>query len=139
MVDTINRKDRSELMSRIKSKDSAIELIVRKIIRAMGYRYTLHRNDLSGKPDIVLSKHRKVVFVHGCFWHRHGAKRCKLARMPKSRVEFWTTKLDANRRRDQRNMRALRKQGWKILVVWECQLVDIERTKNKLASFLGGE
>jgi len=138
MPDTLSQTARSERMRLIKATNSSAEIEVRRLIHSMGYRYSLHNAKLAGRPDIVLWRHRKIIFVHGCFWHRHGAKSCKLARLPKSRLDFWLPKLEANRLRDRRNIRKLRADGWKILVVWECQLSDKERIGNKLLKFLEG-
>lgn len=119
-MDQLSPADRSALMSRVKGKDTRPELLVRKHLHAKGFRYRLGGCGLPGRPDLVLSKHRTVVFVHGCFWHRHPG--CALARTPKSRVEFWTTKLDANKARDARVQRELAALGWHVIVVWECAL-----------------
>jgi len=126
-------------MGLVKSRNTSPEVVVRKMIWSLGYRYSLHRRDLPGKPDIVLPKHKAAIFVHGCFWHRHSAASCKLARLPKSRLSFWGPKLEANRLRDRRNSRALKEAGWKILVVWECQISNKERIKNKIWKFLGAD
>ena len=119
-MDTLTQAQRSALMSRVRSKDSRPEMFVRRLVFALGYRYRLHVSGMPGRPDLVFSGRRKVIFVHGCFWHRHA--RCKLARLPKSRLEFWIPKLDANRRRDRKNVRALRRKGWAVLTIWECRL-----------------
>lgn len=137
MADTLTKNERSIRMGRVKSRDTSPELQVRRMIHRMGFRYRLYVRELPGRPDIVLPRHRKAVFVHGCFWHRHAALGCKLARLPKSRLEFWLPKLESNRRRDQRDMRKLRNAGWQIMVVWECQLRDKERLENRLKRFLG--
>lgn len=100
----------------------------------MGYRYRLHAKDLPGKPDLVFRSRRKIVFVHGCFWHRHAE--CALARLPKSRQDFWLPKLDANRQRDMRNERALQDAGWDVLTIWECELSDIAQLKTRIRGFL---
>lgn len=138
MVDTLTPRERSARMSLIRGKHSKPEIIVRRLVHSMGYRYGLHSKDLPGKPDLVFRSRGKVVFVHGCFWHRHASKYCRLARLPKSRSEFWLPKLEANRVRDIHNQKLLRKAGWKILVVWECQLRDKEQLENRLRRFLGG-
>ena len=119
-MDTLTKAQRSALMSRVRSKDSRPEMFVRRLVFALGYRYRLHVSGMPGRPDLVFSGRRKVIFVHGCFWHRHA--RCKLARLPKSRLEFWIPKLDANRRRDRKNVRVLRRKGWAVLMIWECGL-----------------
>jgi len=114
-------------MSRIRSKDTKPELIVRSLLHHMGYRFRLHRKDLPGKPDIVLPKYKTVIFVHGCFWHRH--KNCKYAYTPKSRVEFWEKKLNGNVDRDKLNRKDLKYLGWKVIVVWECQVKETKILK----------
>ncbi|GLI25654.1 very short patch repair endonuclease [Xanthobacter flavus] len=136
MGDTLSPSARSERMSRIKGKDTAPEMVVRRLIHKMGFRYRLHRKDLPGRPDLVFPRRRKVIFVHGCFWHRHPAPECRLARLPKSRLEFWLPKLEANQSRDTRNQGALFNSGWQVLVVWECELRDKEQLENKLREFL---
>jgi len=136
MIDTLSPADRSALMGRVKGKHTGPERIVRKLVSGLGYRYRLHGAKLPGKPDLVFARLRLAIFVHGCFWHRHQAKTCRLARMPGSRVEYWTAKLEGNRKRDARNRRALARAGWKTLVVWECQLRDTERTRARIARFL---
>ncbi len=123
-------------MASVKSKNTEPELIVRKLLYRLGYRYRLHARDLPGTPDIVFRRLRKVVFIHGCFWHRHRAPKCKLARLPKSRIAFWTDKLDGNRQRDLINIRWLRKDGWKVLQIWECQLKDIVKLEQRIVLFL---
>jgi DNA mismatch endonuclease (patch repair protein) len=108
------------MMSGIKGKDTKPELIVRKFLHSQGYRFRLHRKDLPGKPDIVLPRLKVCIFVHGCFWHRHAS--CKYAVMPKSRVDFWTAKFEANIDRDRKALENLDKQGWTVFTVWECEL-----------------
>jgi DNA mismatch endonuclease (patch repair protein) len=133
-VDSLSPAERSEIMARVRSKNSRPELFVRKLVFALGYRYRLHAKDLPGQPDLVFRKLCKVVFVHGCFWHRHPA--CALARLPKSRLEFWLPKLEGNRKRDEKNKRALQRHGWKVLTVWECQLGNSERLTTRIRRFL---
>jgi DNA mismatch endonuclease (patch repair protein) len=137
VVDSLTPKERSEVMARVRSKDSRPELAVRKIVFALGYRYRLHARALPGCPDLVFRPIRKVIFVHGCFWHRHS--NCALARMPKSRIDFWTTKLEGNRNRDNRNKRSLAREGWKVLTIWECQLRDASRVAKRIRRFLDEE
>ena len=121
-MDTLTKAQRSAVMSRVRSKDSRPEMFVRRLVFALGYRYRLHVSGIPGRPDLVFRGRRKVIFVHGCFWHRHAS--CALARLPKSRLEFWLPKLDANRRRDRKNVRSLRRKGWSVLTIWECDLGD---------------
>lgn len=133
-VDTLSPRQRSERMSLVRGRDTQPELKVRKALHARGYRYRLHSKRLPGRPDIVFVSKRKVVFVHGCFWHRH--EKCRLARMPKSREEFWRTKLEANRRRDSIKNMQLSELGWDVMVVWECELRDMDEVIAKLEDFL---
>jgi DNA mismatch endonuclease (patch repair protein) len=133
-MDTVSQKRRSEIMSRVRSKHTKPEWTVRRLIFGMGYRYRLHDRTLPGNPDIIFRTRKKVIFVHGCFWHRH--ENCALARLPKSRVEFWTQKLENNRRRDLRNQQALISDGWRVLTVWECELVDPVVLQEKVRQFL---
>jgi len=123
-------------MSRIRGKDTAPEMIVRRLVHRMGYRYRLHRNDLPGRPDLVFPARRKVIFVHGCFWHRHPDSACKLARLPKSRLDFWLPKLESNRRRDLAKQEELRAKGWDFLVIWECQLNNMASMTKNIKAFL---
>lgn len=118
-MDIISPEQRSALMSRIRGKDTKIELEVRRGLHALGFRYRLGGAGLPGRPDIVLPKYRTVVFVHGCFWHRHD---CHLFRLPKTRPEFWKTKIDANAERDKRKEAELIAAGWRVETIWECQL-----------------
>lgn len=121
-------------MSRVRAKDTKPEMVVRRLLHAAGYRYRLHARDLPGKPDLVFPGRRKVVFINGCFWHRHGG--CALARLPKSRTEFWTDKLERNRERDERNVAALRELGWEVLTVWECEVRDPDSLMPRVVAFL---
>lgn len=130
-MDTISRTRRSWNMSRIKGKDTSPELIVRSVLHSMGYRFRLHVKTLPGRPDVVLPKWRTVIFVHGCFWHRH--ERCKFAYTPKSRLEFWLKKFDENVTRDATQRAKLKAAGWKVRVVWECQTGDREALRKRLA------
>jgi len=133
-VDSLSPKERSEIMARVRAKNTRPELRVRKLVFALGYRYRLHDRKLPGCPDLVFGPRRKVIFVHGCFWHRHA--RCALARLPKSRLDFWLPKLEGNKSRDQRNRRALARRGWKVLTIWECKLRDADRLNDKIRRFL---
>tara|TARA_B100000678_G_C18225346_1_gene508621 strand:+ start:1608 stop:2048 length:441 start_codon:yes stop_codon:yes gene_type:complete len=134
MVDTLTKEERSERMSRVRGKDTKPELKLRRLVHGMGFRYRLHDKSLPGKPDMVLSTRRVVIFMHGCFWHRHEG--CVLARMPKSRVSFWREKFEETRQRDRRNQLKLKDLGWRVLIVWECQLALPERTARRVRDFL---
>lgn len=122
-------------MAAIKGKDTGPEMLVRRMLHRGGYRYRLHRRDLPGRPDIVFPGRRAVVFVHGCFWHQHKAKECR-ARPPKSNLDYWLPKLQRNVERDAKNMEALAAAGWRVLVVWECEVRDKEALSRKLIEFL---
>jgi DNA mismatch endonuclease (patch repair protein) len=113
-------------------------MVVRRLVHALGYRFRLHRRDLPGSPDLAFPVRRKVIFVHGCFWHRHTDPSCKLARMPKSRPEFWGPKLEGNRTRDERDLRALSAMGWNALEVWECELKSKDELARRITDFLEG-
>jgi len=130
MTDTLEPRERSALMSRIRGRDTKPELVVRSTLHRMGFRFRLCRRDLPGSPDIVLPRYGVVVFVHGCFWHRH--KGCKGAATPKSNVGFWQDKFEKNVERDKRDRRALKRLGWKVATVWECQTRDIEKLERLL-------
>lgn len=132
MVDRLSKEKRSWNMSRIHSKDTKPEVQVRSTLHRMGYRFRLHRRDLPGIPDIVLLKYKTVIFVHGCFWHRH--KGCKYAYMPKSRVKFWQKKFSENIDRDRRHQKQLRQLGWKVCIVWECDIDNDQELKRNLSS-----
>ncbi len=133
-MDVLTPEQRSRCMAAIRGKDTGPEMTVRRILTAMGYRYRLHDRALPGRPDLVFVSRRAVVFVHGCFWHRHA---CRTGRAtPRTRGAFWCAKFESNRQRDRRNVRALRRQGWRALVVWECQLRDADRLMARLRTFL---
>ncbi len=125
--------DRSANMRAIRSKDMLPELAVRRLVHKAGYRYRLHRGSLPGKPDLVFSGRRKVIFVHGCFWHSHS---CKSGHIPKSNMDYWVPKLRRNQVRDEKNLAALAADGWKSLVVWECETRDKETVKKRVVRFL---
>ncbi len=129
-MDNLTKERRSWNMSRIKGSNTGPERIVRSILHRMGYRFRLHRKDLPGKPDITLSKYKTVVFVHGCFWHRH--KGCKDATLPKTRKNFWRNKLEGNAARDRQKERALRILGWRVIVLWECEVLYPEKVAHRL-------
>ena len=125
MSDVHTAKQRSYNMSRIRSKDTKPELVVRSLVHRMGYRFRLHVTGLPGRPDLVLAARRKVIFVHGCFWHQH---RCRFGRVtPVANSAFWAAKRQANSARDRQNVRSLKAAGWSVLVVWECWTKDPER------------
>src|SRR5687768_9696303 len=129
MVDTLSTEHRSWNMSRIKNRDTKPEVLVRSIVYRLGLRYRLNDKTLPGSPDIVLRRHRTVIFVHGCFWHRH--TKCKFAYTPKSRQEFWLAKFDENLRRDRRARRCLTALNWRIITVWECEVGEPSRLQEK--------
>lgn len=137
-MDILTQAQRSERMSRIRSRNTTPELAIRSLVHRMGYRFRLHDAKLPGKPDMVFSAHKKVIFFHGCFWHGHTATHCKIAHLPKSRQEFWLPKLQSNRLRDRRVRRQLKKMGWQSLVVWECEFSKHPvRIASRIALFLG--
>lgn len=132
-MDTITQTQRSLLMGRIRSKDTKPELEVRRILHRLGYRFRLHRKDLPGRPDIVLPKHRKIVLVHGCFWHGHT---CRLASKPKSNSGYWSEKILKNQERDVRNLDALQTANWTVLELWECDIRKMDGLEQKLIEFM---
>ena len=136
MADVHTIEQRSYNMSRIKSKDTKPEMLVRRFLHANGFRYKLHDKSLSGKPDIVLPKYRTVIFVHGCFWHGHN--NCKYFVVPKTRTDWWLNKINTNKANDAKAIKALKKEGWKIINVWECNLksAKLEKTLNNLCKKL---
>jgi DNA mismatch endonuclease (patch repair protein) len=136
VADKFTPEERSRIMARVKGRDTKPERIVRRLLHALGYRFRLHRKDLPGKPDIVLPKHKKVVYVHGCFWHGHS---CPRAARPTSNVEFWNKKIDGNIARDAAAQQDLLKLGWQYLVVWQCDIRDLNGLTLKLEHFLGGD
>lgn len=125
--------DRSANMRAIRSKNMQPELAVRSLVHRMGYRFRLHRKDLPGKPDMVFASRRKVIFVHGCFWHSHG---CKLSHAPKSNLAYWGPKLERNQARDQQHLEALAAAGWQTLVIWECVVKDSKTVEARVRKFL---
>jgi DNA mismatch endonuclease (patch repair protein) len=126
-------------MALVRGTDTKPELLVRRIVHAMGFRYRLHAKELPGKPDLAFPRLRKVIFVHGCFWHQHKKRGCRLARLPKSRLDFWETKLEGNRLRDLKNRRLLRSLNWEVLEVWECELQNVDKLTSRLRYFLEHE
>ena len=135
MTDPVDKQTRRWVMSRVRGKDTGPEMAIRRLVFSLSYRYRLHDRRLPGKPDLVFSARRKVIFVHGCFWHRHEG--CALARMPKSRTDFWIQKLSANSERDTKNLVSLKMLGWKVLVIWECELGDARMLRKRILGFLG--
>ena len=129
-MDTISSEHRSWNMSRIKSCDTKPELIVRSLLHHKGYRFRLHRKDLPGKPDIVLPRFKKIILVHGCYWHRHEG--CKLAYNPKSRVSFWQNKFNQNVKRDKIVRKELSQMGWQVYVIWECETKKIDLLEKRI-------
>jgi DNA mismatch endonuclease (patch repair protein) len=135
-VDTISADRRSENMRRIRSKDMKPEMVVRQLVHGMGYRYRLHSRKLPGKPDLVFSRLKKIIEVRGCFWHQHGG--CIDSHVPKSRMDYWRPKLQRNQQRDLENIQKLRDLGFRVLVLWECEIAKDKRLAKKLRRFLGG-
>jgi DNA mismatch endonuclease (patch repair protein) len=131
-MDRLAREHRSWNMSRIRGRDTQPELVVRSVLHRLGFRFRVHEQGLPGRPDIVLPRHRVVVFVHGCFWHRH--RGCRFAYTPKSNGAFWSDKFEHNVARDSRNGRKLRRLGWRVVVVWECQTADHTALTQRLAA-----
>jgi DNA mismatch endonuclease, patch repair protein len=136
-MDTVSAEDRSRMMRAIRSKDMKPELAVRRLAHIMGYRYRLHRHDLPGRPDMVFLRRRKIIFVHGCFWHQHGSPSCPLIHTPSSNVVYWQPKLQRNKARDAANADRLKAAGWGVLVIWECELKDPRAVAKALKRFLG--
>lgn len=134
MTDRITKEHRSWNMSRIRSKDTKPEKVVRSLLHSMGYRFRLHVKDLPGKPDIVLPKYKTVIFVHGCYWHRHQG--CKYAYTPKSNVSFYQEKFQKNIERHEKVTRQLEESGWKVVVVWECAASNADNLRNVLTEYL---
>lgn len=140
MTDVVDKKTRSRMMSGIRGKDTKPELLIRSNLHRKGFRFRLHDNKLAGKPDIVLRKYQAVIFIHGCFWHRH---ECYLFKWPKSRSEFWRKKLNGNFQNDQKVIKTLEESGWRICIVWECAVKgaskDIDSVVNRIARWIVGE
>ena len=134
MADTLSPTERSERMSRVRSRDTGPERALRRLLTDLGYRYRLQYANVPGRPDVAFPGRRKAIWMHGCFWHRHPG--CRNARLPKSRREFWIPKLEGNRRRDLATQLEARRQGWRTLVAWECELRNPERLSRRLVEFL---
>jgi DNA mismatch endonuclease (patch repair protein) len=133
MSDTFTKTERSRIMSLVRSKDTKPELVVRRLAHSLGFRYRLHRTNLPGTPDLVFSGRRKVILVSGCFWHGHTCGRCRL---PTTRRDYWVAKIKRNKARDRRTIASLRRAGWRVLVVWECQTTDRANLSKRLCKFL---
>ena len=136
MADTVTAKRRSEIMSNIRAKGMKPEMTVRRITHAMGYRYRLHCKNLPGKPDLVFPSRRKVIFVHGCFWHQHANPACKIARRPRSNQDYWLPKLERNVARDTQHQASLTELGWDVLVLWECDVEAGAGITDRIREFL---
>ena len=134
MTDKLTKERRSENMRRIRAKHTSPEMAVRHMVQAMGYRYRLHVQTLPGKPDLVFPRLSKIIEVRGCFWHQHTG--CIDSHIPKTRLDYWGPKLEKNAARDRKNMKQLRACGWDVLVLWECEMQNMNRVKRKLAVFL---
>src|SRR6267154_2436616 len=133
MVDVLTPQQRSFNMSRIRNRDTRPEMIVRSIVHRLGYRYRLHKSDLPGKPDVVLVRHRKIIDVHGCFFHMHG---CRYGRVvPATNAKFWKAKRLSNVERDRRNLTALRRAGWRVMIVWECETRKLPKLSKRIEKF----
>lgn len=130
MGEKLSKEKRSWNMKQVRSKDTEPELIIRRHLHNMGYRFRLHRKDICGCPDIVLPKYKTVIFVNGCFWHQHTG--CNRSKMPEANREFWINKLNNNKLRDKRNYRKLQKQGWKVIIIWQCKIKNITSIIKKL-------
>lgn len=138
MSDRITPEARSANMRAIRSKNMKPEISVRRLVHSMGYRYRLHRRDLPGRPDLVFPSRKSVILVHGCFWHQHSEKDCKIVRRPKSNTEYWIPKLNRNVERDRVHNAALREMGWKVLVIWECEVSETSKIVARIRRFLDG-
>jgi DNA mismatch endonuclease, patch repair protein len=136
MADKLTAVERSRNMASIRSKDMKPELAVRKLAHRLGFRFRLHRKDLPGKPDLVFPKYRAAIFVHGCFWHQHADPKCLDGRPPKSNGSYWGPKLARNRERDCAHKDALERQGWRVLIVWECETKQPDLVREKIRTFL---
>lgn len=133
-MDRISKDQRSALMGRIKGKNTRPEMVARRMAHSLGYRFRLHRRDLPGTPDLTFPRFRCVIFVHGCFWHQHAE--CRRSTMPKSRQDYWQPKLARNVERDQAAMDKLKQRGWRVLVIWECEVEKLDQLRERLSTFL---
>lgn len=135
-MDLIDPERRSRNMAAIRSKNTKPEMIVRSMVHGLGFRYRLHRKDLPGKPDLVFGPRRKVIFVHGCFWHLHPDPGCKDARIPQSRRDYWQPKLTRNTERDREHVQKLEAMGWQVLIIWECEVRRPDDLRERVSAFL---
>ena len=135
-MDKLTPQQRSENMRRIRSKDMEPELEERRLVHRLGYRFRLHDTNLPGKPDLVFRSRRKVIQVHGCFWHQHNSTSCEITRKPKSNIHYWTPKLARNMARDLEHLKSLSRLGWKVLTIWECELGNESALTKRLVRFL---
>ncbi|WP_312703696.1 very short patch repair endonuclease [Stutzerimonas nitrititolerans] len=133
-MDRLSVEQRSRLMSRVKGKNTAPELVVRRLVFGMGYRYRLHLKNLPGRPDLAFLGRKKVIFVNGCFWHGHTG--CRYGQLPKTRLEYWQDKIERNKKRDEENIYSLETNGWQVLTIWQCELRNIEHLREKLINFM---
>lgn len=134
LMDFMSPEKRSKIMRSIGSKNTKPELAIRHLVHSLGYRYRLHNKKLPGKPDLTFSSKRKVIFVHGCFWHQH--KDCSAGKIPASRIEYWKPKLERNVTRDIDNQRKLAESGWDVLIIWECEIENIDLIIKRIKEFL---
>ena len=134
MVDNLTPNERSRRMALVKSEDTKPELVVRRLVTELRLGYRLHQQWLPGRPDLVFQGRKKVIFIHGCFWHLHDG--CPNARMPESRQDYWRSKLENNKLRDTINIKTLQDMGWKVLVIWECETKDLETLRNRIVTFI---
>ena len=134
-MDNLSPEDRAYCMSRIRSRDMKPEMMVRSMVHRLGYRFRLHLRDLPGNPDLVLARHRAVIFVHGCFWHWHPDPACPIAGLPASNLDYWEPKFTRTRLRDRDNAARLQEEGWRVLIIWECELKDPDRVIDRIVGF----
>ncbi len=134
-MDRVSKTTRSKIMAAVHTRDTGAEKAVRSIVHRLGFRYSLTRDDLPGRPDLVLVNRRKVIFVHGCFWHGHS---CRYGRLPKSRLDYWKQKIVVNKARDRRQVNSLRNAGWSVMIVWQCQLKQKDALEARIKDFVNG-
>lgn len=133
-MDVFDKDKRSRVMAKVKNKNTKPELLVRSLLHRMGYRFRIHRKDIPGKPDITLPKYKAVIFVHGCFWHGHEG--CPNAKRPQSNLEFWDEKLNENIDRDKKTICELERMGWRVLVIWTCEINDVDTLSQRIENFM---